>query len=91
MVVTLRDAAHIPLTQARIGVSVDSLSDDAPSARSLAQKSRGTMSARRFSSMAATTVRVVDRIPVFFWAAWILAVLIGTAALAFNSGAPPSA
>jgi hypothetical protein len=85
------DAAHIPLTQSRIGVSVGSLSGDAPSASSLAEESRDTMSARRFSRMAATTVRVVDRIPVFFWAAWILAVLIGTAALAFNSAAPPSA
>lgn len=48
------------------------------------------MSAKDFTRMAATTVRVVDRIPVVFWAAWILAVLIGTAALAFNSAAPPS-
>jgi len=48
------------------------------------------MSAKQFSRMAATAVSVVDRIPVFFWAAWILAVLIGTAALAFNTAAPPS-
>jgi len=48
------------------------------------------MSAKNFTRMAATTVRVVDRIPVIFWAAWILAVLIGTAALAFNTAAPPS-
>ena len=48
------------------------------------------MSATQFSRVAATTVRVVNRIPVVFWAAWILGVLIGTAALAFNTAAPPS-
>jgi hypothetical protein len=46
------------------------------------------MSANHFSRLAASTVRVVDRIPVFFWAAWILAVLVGTAALAFNTSPP---
>lgn len=48
------------------------------------------MSAKQFSRMAATAVRVVDRIPVLFWAAWILAVLIGTATIAFNTAVPPS-
>jgi hypothetical protein len=47
------------------------------------------MSSNRFSRMAATTVSVVNSIPAFFWAAWILAVLVGTAALAFNNATPP--
>jgi hypothetical protein len=41
--------------------------------------------------LAATTVRVIDQIPVLFWFAWILAVLIGTAALAFNTSGLPAA
>jgi hypothetical protein len=48
------------------------------------------MSAQQFSRLAAATVRVVERIPVFFWAAWILAVLVGTATLAFNTAGTPS-
>jgi len=48
------------------------------------------MRAKHFSRMAAAAVRAVERIPVFFWAAWILAVLVGTGALAFNMAPPPS-
>ena len=48
------------------------------------------MSAQQFSYLAASAVSAVNRIPVFFWAAWILAVLVGTAALAFNAVAPPA-
>jgi hypothetical protein len=79
------DAARTPLTQGRIGVSVGSRTGDASSGSVPWSQSRDTMSAKHFTRVAAATVRVVDRIPVFFWAAWILAVLIGTAALAFNA------
>jgi len=48
------------------------------------------VSAQQFSYLAASAVSAVNRIPVFFWAAWILAVLVGTAALAFNAVAPPA-
>jgi hypothetical protein len=84
------NALHRALTLARNGVSVDLQSDRASNPRTAGSESRGTMSANQFSRMAAATVHVVDRIPVFLWAAWILAVLVGTAALAFNTAAPPS-
>jgi hypothetical protein len=38
-----------------------------------------------FPHIAATTVRVVNRIPAMVWAGWILAVIVGSALLAFNA------
>jgi hypothetical protein len=46
------------------------------------------MSAVKFTFLASTAVRAVDRIPAVFWAAWILGVLLGTAVLAFRVNLP---
>lgn len=38
-------------------------------------------------SLASASVTFVERIPVLFWAAWIVGVVGGTAALALRAGA----
>lgn len=38
-----------------------------------------------FSKFSSKAVRLVEKIPVIFWAAWILMILGGTAVLAFTS------
>ena len=46
------------------------------------------MSAVKFEQIASTAVRAVDRIPTAFWAAWIIAVVLGTAVLAYRVNVP---
>jgi hypothetical protein len=38
-----------------------------------------------YNQFSSTAVRLVEKIPVIFWAAWILMILGGTAVLAFTS------
>ncbi len=40
-----------------------------------------------FPRFAAAAVNLAHKIPTLFWAAWILAVVLGSAALAFNTPA----
>ena len=46
----------------------------------------GRLFLMRYGTIASSVVRFVERIPAFFWAAWIVAVVGGTAVLALATG-----